>query len=1845
ATNADDVIAVDFVTEPGLLTDHHLVTRLTNNNGNFSFAAQVRLDFNATNENDEPVWDPLDVLNLDGLRSGDVIQRSELLAALPNRIEKNIAELIPSEGDFLAILIDALGGNDQITVGPTVQKTVWIDAGDGDDRVEILAGNAILIDKAEFGVRNDQETRAYSLPGAAVITPAGPAPSSGILSTSEPAEFTIVIEQSTDRIERSITLHPDQTNGFASETGFNGSFENPVAALIEDVNGLLRAAGIGSLVTAFEGMIEEQPGIFFATSDVTPGATLELIVYPDDPAATVLGLASGTSTGSNVITRNTTYSGLTIDNPQDVDWFTFRFNEAPDADAEIYLKSGSSIDALGLAIFPAGADTSDPNNQLNAATLRTTGQASAISLAGLSMDQTYWLRVDSPNVVPTIYDLTFVLSLADGAAATVELDDLLDVVDDRLVVSLGQRADVVRRDVILGGAGDDILSGGPAEDWIFGGPGNDVLTGGLDRQAPDLLFGEAGDDTFQIIADQLPTLPDGETTFVPTFADEFNGGAGDDRVLFLGGDFDRRGNEVPDYASLRYNRFLHRYEFTNLVWDIENQAFLKAEEVAPTTLIAERDLKSADLGGPVSVELIVGDPMSPDAVSAILTLEHRGSGAVESGDNAPFDVDALVLDLNDVIDATNGTRLAQGLAPLNVVAKRDELRIVFQAIGASSQQQLTIRFQDDEFNESLGFSNGQSFQSGGNLLAQRYLFYTETGVERTVIDLQAGDDVFRGDPQFKFPGSASEWGIDPGDFEQRGLIGSLEVRGGDGNDVLFGGALGDVLIGGPGIDWINGGEGDDEISGGPGADFLAGNITTLSELFEEDDNEDPLYRTFDFAGSPTGIDIDDGIESEPYRYQLAAPLFALTVEDGRTGVTLPTPPEIAAAPASIPSYAFDRDVFSITSDTLSNFQEVGDFNGDGLTDFLASEEGADKRSYLLFGPIDLSGVHDFEDEANIIIEHAALGLPASPMGNVNGDAFGDLAFARTEADQTIITVVYGGTFGRVGAETTLDWPRHWDATFVSGDAGIGVSAFLDNTNSRRLRLNEAQLSPQGLEVGLLNFDGDLDQDTGNALDDLFLSSPNSVPAVDAIETPGYTLLDSGATEFNGQLHFIGDNGADGPQVLKYDGSSVVPAFGSNYAGEVFNDNPLHYYRFDEPVLVEAINRGRAGVDLRYERTDSTLGISQVDGAIAASGSVNPGIAFDGFSNALDGIIDSTGVFPFGSGQANVERFSVEFWVKRQPTNEGDTETLVSYADSQFSTQNLFRVSHPAALKIYIDGNDLDLGTSIDVATGNWHHVAITWEGMNEDFSQRVNLLHVYVDGDAVVDGRQFDTADDYSLTPTGRFRIGTHHDTPGTNQHFLGEFDELAIYDDVLSEERVQSHYSVGVGTATPDQTLLPAGAFLDGTSANLRSLEIGGIETLFFSTLDGPDGGHHYRYDGHELIPVTFGASPSLDWDTASPSPIQELGGRYYFSGETVSNSFGDIVVGRQLFEIDPIRQDVEVASYIRSPFSSTATQGLDDETRSLTRFNGSLHFAATLGNETSLYKFDPSLPLTSVLGLPLDQSASGDTLVSIIGDPMPEPSTLANRSVVLEIEFGRRDGLSSFTKYKHLITLTVEPTDTKATIAQRLYQQLLGANGNYDGVQFTFLLGLDGQERLNFTSYAYDLTGGFGFIPSTLRITTKPNRIHRVAPNLEEVGELFASSTELYVSASSTSNNSGRELYRVLTNDAVSLVSDVYPGSTSSTPTDFSAYQNRIVFSALGATSGRELWALDPSTDVIEPLFDLNAAGDSNPTELIVADDLLYFSADGGNSVGRELYRYDGEHVHLVEDLSRGPDSGSPK
>ena len=455
ATNADDVIALDFVTEVGLLQDHHLLTRLTEVEGSFSFSAQVRLDFSATDDQGNLIWDPNDVvLDIAALQTDNLFDRNEALAALAERETALVNGLLPPEGDFVAILIDALSGDDRITIGPTVQKTVWVDAGPGDDFVEILAGNAILVDRAEYGTRNDLPGDAFRLGGPARLRAGQSGPADGRLTRRATFELSLGLAA------------PVEVVLTAGATLDNAN----LADLKADLNEALAAADLAmSVRTELEG-----DRLVLVTLAVGTEVVLVLTAAPDDPAVTELGFAALSVVTGKTLTGTVGFQNLTLDGPEDVDYFRFELGAVPGADAAITASSLSERDGLTLTLRAP---------DLTPLAASSDGR---ISLAGRAPVE-YLLEVRS-NRVPTRYTLVF--DVDDGAGLA--------------TLDLGVRSDFVRRDVLLGGEGDDVLSGGAGEDWIFGGPGNDVLTGGADRQASDLVFGGEGDDLLQLVPDALP---------------------------------------------------------------------------------------------------------------------------------------------------------------------------------------------------------------------------------------------------------------------------------------------------------------------------------------------------------------------------------------------------------------------------------------------------------------------------------------------------------------------------------------------------------------------------------------------------------------------------------------------------------------------------------------------------------------------------------------------------------------------------------------------------------------------------------------------------------------------------------------------------------------------------------------------------------------------------------------------------------------------------------------------------------------------------------------------------------------------------------------------------------------------------------------------------------------------------------------------------------------------------------------------------------------------------------------------------------------------------------------------
>jgi len=137
-----------------------------------------------------------------------------------------------------------------------------------------------------------------------------------------------------------------------------------------------------------------------------------------------------------------------------------------------------------------------------------------------------------------------------------------------------------------------------------------------------------------------------------------------------------------------------------------------------------------------------------------------------------------------------------------------------------------------------------------------------------------------GDTEFKYPNVDSEWGIDPGDFEQRALLGALDIDGGPGNDRLFGGALDDRIDGGTGADLIMGGGGNDLILGGPGDDLLVGATTIEPDALE-----------FVTRNGVAGLNDEFLFAADLPAVQAGTTLAGLTLHDGDRGdwYRLPTP--------------------------------------------------------------------------------------------------------------------------------------------------------------------------------------------------------------------------------------------------------------------------------------------------------------------------------------------------------------------------------------------------------------------------------------------------------------------------------------------------------------------------------------------------------------------------------------------------------------------------------------------------------------------------------------------------------------------------------------------------------------------------------------------------------------------------------------------------------------------------------------------------------------------------------------------------------------------------------------------
>ena len=105
-----------------------------------------------------------------------------------------------------------------------------------------------------------------------------------------------------------------------------------------------------------------------------------------------------------------------------------------------------------------------------------------------------------------------------------------------------------------------------------------------------------------------------------------------------------------------------------------------------------------------------------------------------------------------------------------------------------------------------------------------------------------------------------------------------------------------------------------------------------------------------------------------------------------------------------------------------------------------------------------------------------------------------------------------------------------------------------------------------------------------------------------------------------------------------------------------------------------------------------------------------------------------------------------------------------------------------------------------------------------------------------------------------------------------------------------------------------------------------------------------------------------------------------------------------------------------------------------------------------------------------------------------------------------------------------------------------------------------------------------------------------------------------------------------------------DIWSGTSSSNPENLAVYNDKLYFSAnVGDGAGRELWSFDGTT--ASRAADIySGASSSYPEKLTVYNDKLYFGADGGDGAGRELWSFDGTSASRAADIYSGSSGSSP-
>jgi ELWxxDGT repeat protein len=412
----------------------------------------------------------------------------------------------------------------------------------------------------------------------------------------------------------------------------------------------------------------------------------------------------------------------------------------------------------------------------------------------------------------------------------------------------------------------------------------------------------------------------------------------------------------------------------------------------------------------------------------------------------------------------------------------------------------------------------------------------------------------------------------------------------------------------------------------------------------------------------------------------------------------------------------------------------------------------------------------------------------------------------------------------------------------------------------------------------------------------------------------------------------------------------------------------------------------------------------------------------------------------------------------------------------------------------------------------------------------------------------------------------------------------------------------------------------------------------LFFTANDSITGTELWVSDGTAegtqlLKDINPGSSPYGSPYSSSASNFTEVEGKLFF----IAN---DGTTGGELWVSDGTTEGTQLLIDINPGNASSNASGF-------TEFNGKLFFIANDGvTGTELWVSDGTAEGTQLLkdinpgsspyGSPYSSSASNFTEVE------GKLFFTANDGVT-GTELWVSDGTAEGTQLLKDINPGSSPYGSPYSSSASNFTEVDGklfftAN---DGVTGTELWVSDGTAEG--TQLLKDINPGSSPYGSPYSSS---------ASNFTEVeGKLFftandgVTGTELWVSDG--------------TAEGTQLLKDIRPGNdtdgypASSFPFNFIEFDGKLFFTAFDSATGTELWVSDGTAEGTQLLKDINPGIDpyydgypasSSPSNLTVAGDLLFFTADDGTT-GRELWISDGtaEGTQFFQNINPGFVDGS--